>query len=213
MPRAHDSDPQRRRIEDALVAAVAERGHDGVRLEDVLASAGVGQKAFERRFVDLDRCFTEVWESRTGEFLEATGDAYAAAGGWREGLRAAAWAYCRFLQEDHDRARFLIDVAFANPLVQARRDFVMSGYAELVHLGRHERPQAASVRRPVAEAVVGAIWEWVAGSVRSGGFDQLPGEVPQMMYLTVLPYLGVEAAREELERGPLDIERYRRGDL
>jgi hypothetical protein len=34
-----------------------------------------------------------------------------------------------------------------------------------------------------------------------------------MLYLLVLTYLGSDAAREELGRGPEDVARYRRGEL
>lgn len=213
MPNTQNSDTERECLHRALVAIVVERGHDGATLDLLLERAGLDQAAFARHYPSLDACFTEVWEGLTQQFLECTGGAYAAAGDWREGLRAAAWAYCRFLSDDRDRARFLIDVTFANEMVHASRDFVMDAYTELIHLGRQEREQAAEVPRAVAEGIVGAIWEWVATSVKEDAFDVMPTQVPKMMYLTVLPYLGPEAAREELRRGPADLARYERGEL
>jgi len=205
----------RARLRAALIGLVAEAGSHAVTAVAVTERAGLGAEAFERAFPGLsfEECLAEVWQESTQEFLERTGGAYAAAGGWREGLRAAAWAYCRFLQDDRERARFLIDVTFAGEMVHANRDFVMDAYTELVHLGRFEREEAAGLDRVVAEGIVGAIWEWAANGVRTDTLDRLPTQVPGMMYLTVLPYLGADAAMEELQRGPADLARYERGEL
>ncbi len=207
------ADANRERIRRALVEVVAELGYVETTLVAVLERAGVDRDGFEQSYVDLDACFVEVWERHTREFLECTGSAYAAADSWREGMRAAAWSYCRFLQDDRERARFLIELSFANELVQASRDFVMSSYAELVHLGRLEREEVADLPRERAEGIVGAIWERIATYVLADEFDAFPAQVPQLMYLMVLPYLGPEAAREELRRGPADIASFEHGEL
>jgi AcrR family transcriptional regulator len=213
MPTTDKADLERERLRAALIAIVAERGYGATTLDAVIERAGVQRPAFERHFADLDACFVAVWEECTHEFLEVTGAAFAAAGSWREGMRAAAWAYCRFLQEDPERARFLIELSFASELVQANRDFVMNSYTELVHLGRFERDEAADVPRERAEGIVGAIWERIATYVMAGKFEEFPEAMVQMLYLTVFPYLGAAAAQEELRRGPEDIARYERGEL
>jgi hypothetical protein len=129
-------------------------------------------------------------------------------------MRDGAWAYCRFLQEDPNRARFfLVELNNAREIVQASRDVVMDDYTDRVHLGRFERPEAADVPRAQAEAIMGALWEGAVAAARADNLDYLPQAMPQAMYLTVMPYLGVQAAGEELARGPDDIARYQRGEI
>jgi AcrR family transcriptional regulator len=210
---AGSPDQDRERIDRTLIALVAAEGYRNVDFEQMLEATGVDAPGFGTHYESLESCFDQVWQRLTGEFLEQTGGAYAAAGDWRDGLRAAAWAYVRFLQADHDRARFLIDVTYASEAVHASRDFVMNSYAHLVHLGNAERPDSPAVEFVVAEGIVGAIWEWVSNGVRSDGFDQLPEQVPDMMYLTVRPYLGLEAAAAEMRRGPEDRRRFERGEI
>jgi AcrR family transcriptional regulator len=206
-------DLERDRIRLALIALVAERGYLDTSLEAVLDRAGTDHAGFARRYRDLDACFAEIWEEHKQEFLRVTAKAFASRSRWRDGMRAAAWAFCRFLQSDPDRARFfLVDFYFAGEAVQASRDVVMSRYADLIDRGNEERPDA-SVPRAHAEAIMGAIWEGAVGRIRAEDFDGIPEAIPQAMYLTVLPYLGPEAAREELRRGPADIGRYRRGEI
>jgi AcrR family transcriptional regulator len=208
-PTANERDTFR----SALVALVAERGYSETSLEAVLDEAGLGHPAFERHYPDLEACFTDVWEGYKEEFLRVTGEAFASVEGWRDGMRAAAWAFCRFLQEDPDRARFfLVDFHFAGEAVRASRDLVMARYAELIHQGNESR-SGPHVPVAQAEAVIGAIWDGAVTHIRNDRLDIFPELIPQAMYLTVYPYLGLEAAQEELRRGPKDIARYRQGEI
>jgi AcrR family transcriptional regulator len=205
---------ERRRIGEALVGAVAARGYANTTLEMVLERAGVDRAAFHAHYRDLDACFTEVWERIAREFREAATAAYAAADSWRDGIAAVAWRFCRFLQEDHPRARFfMVELEFAGERVQAGRDVITDGYVDLVHLGRSVRPEGEALPRATAEGIIGAIWKGAARAVQADNFAYLPSVVPQTMYLTVLPYLGPEAAQQELRRGPADIALYERGEI
>lgn len=204
---------ERQQIRTALIALVAEQGYSQTTIEAVLDRADADPAAFARHYPSLDACFAEVWEEYKEEFLRATAEGFASSHVWREGMRAAAWAFCRFLQEDVDRARFfIVELNFGGEAVRAERDLLMARYSALVDRGNEER-----AGRPVplaqAEAVVGAIFEIVGTELKAGRLDNLPELVPQGMYLTVYPYLGLDAAQEELRRGPEDVARYRRGEI
>lgn len=210
----HDSDPQRQTICRALVELVVEHGYDELTVELVAERAAVDRAAFDRRFSGLEQCAVEAWQRIIlFEMLPLTSAAYEVADNWLDGLRATAWAFCRFIQEDHARAHFVIVSSFNNEILFGTRDFVMRGYAEMIHLGRFERPQAADLPSDTADAIVGAIWEAIATRINADAFDELPSAVPQMMYVAVLPYLGPAAAQRELRRAPQDIARYERSEL
>ena len=215
MPSLENSDPERDRICAALVALVAERGFPEVTLEALLQRAGTDRAGFERHFADLGQCFAAVWEECKDELVSRTSTAYFSAAGWREGMRRAAWAFCRWIQEDHGRARILlVDISSASEMVVATRDFVMEAYVDLIDEGDRERPPGAPpVPRVEAEAIMGAIWQGAAAKTKAEAFEGLPAVIPEAMYLTVFRYLGHEAAQEELRRGPEDIARYERGEL
>jgi AcrR family transcriptional regulator len=209
-----DLPTQRLRIRRALIDLVAERGYGQTGLSAVLERAAIDRAAFERHYPQLQDCFVEIWEDYKRQFLSRTGEAFEAADSWRARMRAAAWAYCRFLLEDRDRARlFLVDFHDGGEAVQASRDVVIDRYADLIDAGNAERPPEIDVvPKAQAEAIVGASWEAALGRVRAGAFDELPEAIPQAMYFTVLPYLGAGAAEEELRRGPADIAAYQRGE-
>lgn len=214
MPATEDAERERERICDALISLIDEQGYSRTTLDDLLDRAAIDRATFERSFQSLDECFVEIWRGYAQALAGPVLKVYAEADNWREGIRAQAWMLCRMTIEDELRARIcMVEVNFGGDLVQATRDLVMAGYVELIHLGRHESERGAAVPKAQAEAVVGAIWERVAKHITAGRLDSLPDDVPGLLYLAYLPYLGPETAREELRRAELEVERFRHGEI
>jgi AcrR family transcriptional regulator len=208
------ADPDRIKIERALVELVAEKGSTKVSLDQLLDRAGVDREAFAGSFADVQECLERTWERMTDEHVALVESTAAAEDSWRDGLRAAAYAALRFHQEDPVRARFfLLEVLAAGEFAQRRRELMMNAFIDLVDSARRELPDPESVPRSEAEAIVGAIYGAAVGGMKGGGIEKLPELVPQLLYIAVLPYLGAEAAEEELRRGPDDLVLYRRGEL
>ena len=204
--------PERQRIVAALIELVVEVGYESLTVSAILEHAGVSEADFARKFRDKEDCLDRVWEAMTAEHIALVRETAAAEGCWRDGLRAAAYAALRFHQEDQLRARFfLIEALSTGEFAQARRDVMMEAFVDLIDEGRTELADPESVSRSKAEGVMGAIYEGAVAGMREGGVDALPELVPQLMYIAVLSYSGVEAAEAELRRGPEDIARYERG--
>lgn len=210
----HESETARR-IRSALIEVSGERGYEEITLEAVLGRAGIDRAEFDTEFESFDECLVETWVHVIREFLVRTEAAFDRGGGdWREGMRHQAWDLLRFVEEDMKRARFLIELAFGDEMVQANRDRAMSRITDFVHLGRFEGEVAAQVPRATAEALIGAVWNGLAMNIG----DSLNTEVlrsgsPQILYLMMMAYIGEDAAREELVRAADDLARYERGEL
>jgi hypothetical protein len=129
-------------------------------------------------------------------------------------MRAFRWELCRLILADHLRARIcMIEVNYGGDLVQGTRDLVLGAYVELIHLGREEVGSRPGVRREQAEAVVGAIWDHAGRSVKAEDDEAIFDDVPGLLYLIFLPYLGPAVAQEELRRAREDLKRYKRAFL
>jgi AcrR family transcriptional regulator len=214
MSPAEKAEQERDLIRRALVSLIDEQGYAKTSVDDLLERAQIDRATFERQFETLDACFAEVWTEYAQALAGPVLVVYADAGNWRDGIRAQAWKLCRMTIEDELRARIcMVEVDFGGELVQATRDIVMAGYVELVQLGRHETDRGAEVPKAQAEAVVGAIWERVRRRIKTGRLDALVGDVPGLLYLAYLPYLGPEAAQEELQRAEQDVARFHRGEI
>ena len=88
-------------------------------------------------------------------------------------------------------------------LAQAHRDRYVRRPIELIDEGRREAPDPDSLSPALAEAVFGSIYRTLARELGGSGRGAEPDQfVPQLMYMAVRPYLGEEAAREELTTPP-----------
>ena len=165
--------------------------------------ASVDPASFESHFSDLEECLCDYIERGTMVLLGRSVQSFSEQDGWRNALRAVAHTMLHFLQEDPQRARImLVEVLSAGERAQLIRDQGMEALFEFIDLGRNELDDPSSLSRATAEAVGGAIFSRIRSEVESGDTESLPDLLPKMMYSAVLPYLGAEAAAEELEIPP-----------
>jgi len=193
----------RERLHSALVELSLERGYQNVSLEDLLEHAGVDQATFERRFADVEACFADYLQKNLQAFLIEIGGAMQGSEGWREQIRAAAYAILVFWRADEGRAQMMLgEVLAAGPRAQLVRDQGMELMFDLIDQGRSLMDDPDMLTRATAEAVGGAILNQMHLALQRGELARGEELVPKLMYTVVLPYLGTEAALEELEMPP-----------
>jgi AcrR family transcriptional regulator len=177
------------RIRDALVEMVGEEGASRATLENLLERAGLNREEFDRLYPSFEACVTEVWQQIiTFEFWPRSDAAFRRGRSWREGIRLQAWDLLRFVEEDLDRIRYLVETSFTTELVQANRDVEMSRIADYFHRGRLEREDGAEVPRATAEALIGAIWNGIAQNIQPPvDREALRNGTPLMLYMTMRP--------------------------
>jgi hypothetical protein len=187
-------------LRQAALELIAERrDYEAVGLAELLARGGVEASWFEERFADHDDCLLWAATRELRAFTERMWEIYDARRGWREGLRAVAYEMADAMDSD---PRFAVvttvTMTYGGEHGTLERDAAMHTMIDMVDLGRQEMADPGEVGRAPAEATVGAIF--FAMRAAASGEDRLAPEqaVPQFMYMAVRPYLGDEAAREEL---------------
>lgn len=200
---ASQPEVERQRILDALVEVSIREGYRNATVASVVDQAGMTEEAFRRHFSDLEDCFAEyLFEARQAFFTEV-GTAMVGIDEWREQIRAAGYAMLRFWRADERRARMmLIEVLSAGPRAQLIRDEGMELMFDLIDQGRSAMPDPELLSRTTAEAIGGAIFNQMHLALEAGELARGEELIPQLMYTVILPYLGTEAALEELERPP-----------
>ena len=196
---AETLDPVREQIHEATVAVIGTVGFEAADMAEIARRAGIGEAELTERYPDKQACFLAAQEEMGREVLDLTSRALASGeGDWRAGLRCAAYAVTDFFLEDPARARFgALEPLHAGERAAAVAAVHLDKLVELVHAGRFELEDPDSVPRSAAEAAVGSIWQTLVRNIEDG---RLRGEdlVPHLMSVAVLPYLGSEAAKEEL---------------
>ncbi|HYJ20398.1 MAG TPA: TetR/AcrR family transcriptional regulator [Solirubrobacterales bacterium] len=179
-------------------------------IEMVVARAGLDRPAFDRHFRGKYDGFLSAWQEMNEECMASLMRAYDSEQHWPDRLRAVACEVVGSLCNEPSRACFAVEVLAAGDAARARRDMTMRVIASLIDAGRREMEDPESVPHTTAEALAGSAYGQVYAKVVRGDTDELPKLIPQLMSAAVMPYLGVEAALEELDRGSNPPDRYRR---
>jgi AcrR family transcriptional regulator len=200
---AYPGDRDRDRIFAAMIDLSVGCGYANVTLPMLLERAGVGEREFCSRFDDLEDCFCQIMEVETERAGQQVLTAFAAEQGWQAQLRAAAQALLDYLLEDLTRARFVcVEVMYAGDRAKLLRDRQMQAFFLLIDQGRQEMVDPEALTPFTAEAIGSSIYQRMQNALVNEQLEEFETSIPEMMYLAVLPYLGEEAAEEELDLPP-----------
>jgi AcrR family transcriptional regulator len=188
------------RIRQAAIDLVLAHGYDGFELDDLCARAGVSRAEFDARFSNRRECLDLTYEANIAEFDQATFSPYLQAPNWREGLRAAAYGSAMYLRGHSRELRYgELRRREGGALEQTARDRYLQRVVDLIDAGRSEARNPEALGRATAESILGSIYELAVKRLAGSGDDGPTLEiVPELMYIAVRPYLGHEAALEEL---------------
>ena len=193
----------REQIGEAMLDSVTTRGYRETSIEQVLEQAGASREEFDALFLDKQECYLRFYEEMTERFNVAVFGAFERPGPWRDRLRAAAYAAARWMRDNPRETRYgTIDMLEAGELAQAYRNETLRRCVAMIDAGRLELEDPDSVPEMTAQVVLGSIAERLMGNLRRARETGGESFVPEFMSIAVLPYLGEEAAKEELTIPP-----------
>lgn len=191
------------RLREALLDLCAEKGYERLELNDLLGRVGISEEEFRRHYPDLDACFAAVLGEIYDEFFARAQAAVEGVVGWRERMRATAYVLLRFLRADERVARLAaVEVQYAGEDSQRLFQQTFSRLVELIDEGSEEAGGPESPSLATAIGVGGVVFARVQEAVSKGELGLGEEEIPELMYGAVFPYLGAEAAEEELRVPP-----------
>lgn len=180
-----------------MLDAVGSRGYADVSVRIVLERAGVYRQAFYDSFEDKLDCYLQAYDAGVGQIEGVVAEAAAGTGTWREELRAGLGAALTYLDAQPDVGRALVVEAHAaGREATERRDEAVRRFG--LYLRRATKGEGETAPAIAPEAVAAGIHSVLHSRLANhedGGLREL---LPEFMYIAVLPYLGVDAARAEL---------------
>jgi AcrR family transcriptional regulator len=198
-----EHDVERERISEAMIDLVLEHGYEETSVERVCERAGVGVAEFERRFADKGDCATQILDLWSERYLRHVWAAYQSHAAWRDGLRAAGYASAWFFEHHPREVRFgLVEMTRAGNVHQAKAELIVRSAVEMIDAGRKELDDPDSISRSAAEWVAGSFMEMALKRLSEATELRVRELVPELMYTAVRPYLGEEAALQELSIPP-----------
>jgi len=195
LPREFIAQNQRERIITALVDTVAERGYNATTVAHITKAASVSRRTFYEHFPGKEPCFLAAYELVADHIRDSMQVAAEAFEEWPQKVRAALATMLRFLAAEPELARVcMIEPIAAGGEIAERHRASMQGFVEILKAGRPQH----SGERPLPEAteatLVGGIVSLIVREINAGRTADLEALLPDLVELTLAPYLGGEEA-------------------
>lgn len=201
LPRAFVVSNQRERILDAVLQAASRGGYAAMRIDDVIAIAGVSRRTFYDHFANKEDAFLASYDLVLDQLLTGVSTAFASGDTWTARVRRGLAAFLNVLATEPMLARVcVVEALAAGPRALARRTRAMHAFQELL-MPPPDDARARPTAPPVAiEAIVGGIYEVIYSRVTTDRTHELPALLPSLLHSALLPFVGPEIADAEYQR-------------
>jgi AcrR family transcriptional regulator len=194
---------ERERVLEAMVRVAARKGYGFTTVAEVVEAAGVTRREFDEMFAGKEACFLEAYDAAVDVLLAHTASAYARAAGqpWAARVVAALRSVVELLASEADIARMaVVEVTAVGEDARIRYRRALRRFEPFLDEGRAVSPQGRDLPSDTAGFAIGAATSMIFDEIRAGRGAELPRVLPDLAFLTLMPYLGAEAAEAEMER-------------
>lgn len=188
---------QRERMVEAMIAVVADKGYTDTTVADIIATAGVSRATFYEQFADKEDCFIAAYGTVMERILGFVVEGFdrQPSADWIVRIRDALGTLLTYLANNPVAARVGIVEGFgAGARARDRYQEAITAFFPFLDGGRSMAPDPERIPPRVARTVLGGISTMMFNQTSTGHAADLPRLLPEMMFLTVAPYLGRDRA-------------------
>jgi AcrR family transcriptional regulator len=189
------ADSQRERILVAMAESCATRGFNGTTIADICKPAGVSRATFYELFKDKEDCFHAAMEVSLAEAMGRIVAVYSPDKPWATMVRDAAAAFLDLLASRPAFARMALVEAPASS--ERAYQLYASGKRVLQSLldrGRDDPVEEEAIPSSAGRAALAGAESLIVGQILAGNAERLRELLPDIVYITTVPYLGQEEA-------------------
>jgi AcrR family transcriptional regulator len=192
---------QRERLLEAAIRVVAAKGYAATTVADLTKEAGISRTTFYELFADKEACFLAAYDNAVDALVRRIGAAYEAEERWPERARAGLVELLAALAEEPALARLaLVDVGAAGPAAQRRYRAAVQRLIPLFEEGRDFAPGGRELPANTSRMAIGGVAGLLSDELVAGRAKQLPSLLSDVLFATLVPYLGPDAATREVAR-------------
>jgi AcrR family transcriptional regulator len=193
---------QRRRLLDAMAQVLVEEGLRGATVSRVCARAGISPSSFPSLFSSVEDCLLALFAQVTTRSVDAIVEAFEREPSWEDGVLAGLEALLVFLDSEPTLARVcLVDGPSGPPEALRRRAESLRPLRALVDGGRRSLADEQQPPALTADATIASVAGLLHAALCEGQAPPFIGLLGDLAGVVVAPYLGVAAARSQIERG------------
>ncbi len=203
LPRAYVVRSQRERLREAMVRVAAAKGYEATTVADVIEVAGVSREDFYELFEDKQACFLEAYDAVIDVLVAHVTSAFEAAEGepWPDRIAAGLGALAELLAAEADIARMaMVEVTAAGDDARERYRAALARFTPFLEEGRAYSGQADELPPDTARFAIGGATSMIFDEIRAGRGPELERILPDLVFAVLMPYLGPEAAEDEMRR-------------
>ena len=192
---------QRERLLEAAVRVVAAKGYAAMTIGDLTKEAGVSRTTFYELYPDKEACFLAAYDNAVEVLVRRVLSAYEAEREWPERAAAGLTALLALLAAEPDLARLsLVDIGNAGPGAQRRYRAAVQRLTPLFDEGRDFASGGRALPANTSRMAIGGVTGLIADELVAGRAERLPELLPELLFATLVPYIGPRAATEEMRR-------------
>jgi AcrR family transcriptional regulator len=197
----------RQKLLEAVVAETAAFGHAGVTEERIIRKAGVTRAWFLSQFADKEAAVEAAYRCRFEHYIGLLRQTCDLQSSWPLKVKVGIGVTLDLAAASPDEARFLLETMAGTRSTAGGKLDSRDRLARLLVAGRTETPAGAELPGLLESALIGGIAGVVSAQLRAGEANRLPALAPDLVELTLMPYLGREGAAAVARRPrpePLD---------
>jgi AcrR family transcriptional regulator len=199
LPREVVARSQRDRLLEAAMRVVADKGYAATTVTDLTREAGVSRTTFYELFEDKEACFLAAYDNAVDVLVRRISAAYEEEDRWPDRARAGLATLLEALAADPAQARLaLVDVAAAGPAAQRRYRAAVQRLTPFFDEGRDFAPGGRNVPANASRMAAGAVVGLISDELISGRADKLPSLLSDLLFATLVAYIGPDAAAREV---------------
>lgn len=191
-PVAHS---QRERLLGAMAESSAANGFGATTISDICTAAGVSRATFYELFKDKEDCFNAAMELALADAMGTMIAVYSPDKPWAMTVREGTAAFLELLASRPTFARMAMIEAPSSG--ERAYQLYASGkrvLQALLERGRDDPLEEEAIPSSAARAALSAAESLIVGQILTGNTTRLPELLPDIVYITTVPYLGQEEA-------------------
>jgi AcrR family transcriptional regulator len=201
LSRTEVSENQRERLLSAVVQVARRTGYSGLTVREVIAAAGVSRKTFYELFEGKDDVFLAAYDRVVGRLADGVTAATARGRTWPEQVSLGLETLLERLASDPAVAHLcVVEVLVAGPPALTRRAAALEAFRTFLEPGYDHAPEGVEPPALAAETAIGGVYEVIYGYVLQNRTEHLPSVHADLLYIVLLPFLGLRRAAAEAER-------------
>jgi AcrR family transcriptional regulator len=197
IPRDFVAQNQRERMLLATAEVVAERGYQKTTIELIAKTARVALSTFYEQFASKEECFLAAFDESVAGAATVFDELLDTDLPWPEQIASGLEILLEMVVGEEARAKLcLVEAQAAGGPALARYQAMLERVAPKLREGRALNPRADRLPDGLEVSIAGGLAWLVHQRLVAGRSEDLEGLLPEMLQVTLTPYVGeVEAAR------------------